>query len=194
MVSYHHSRSTQKPVEFTGKISTHGWIQKVATDFKRVLAIDQSYARFGYAVVDRDRIVQIGSYDYKRHQPEPKSKSAKRQRFRAIVTRLCDYYKPDAIVMEAVRPFPRNLNTITALAAMIYTIRDSRWGHRVPLYVLNSSNWKKTLLGNGRADKNDAIDFLLENYSDEQFDDDAADAGCMGLAFFLPGIKAKEID
>lgn len=172
-----------------------GWAVELANATKpevkpnRILCVDQSYSRAGFAVVSRDKIHRAESMDLtKLNNP-----TSKRNAVRELTRGLIDKWNPRLLLVERVRIFAGSYiteGTALPLAAMTSVIVDVGWNYyRLPTYAVNTQSWKKVILGDGRAKKAEAVAFILETF-DMKINHDAADAACMGLAVYN-GCKVK---
>lgn len=152
----------------------------------RILGIDQALdGKCGFAVVDIDdageaRILHTCLEEY-RGIPHGADRERCRQFGRAL-ERVFTEYNPDAAVMEIVRTFHQgytNTDTIRLLSQAQGVAAVVLPG-RVPLYRVNTSSWKKEVLGSGKADKKDSINYVVMRY-DMLLTHHEADAICMAL-------------
>jgi Holliday junction resolvasome RuvABC endonuclease subunit len=158
-----------------------------------ILAFDQSYTRLGIAVVNKNGIQFAGSVDL----TKLKNRTQKRNCVEQLVRHYILAFKPKAIVVERVRVFAGkyiSAGTMEALAGMTARIVDAAYIHSfdtkpIPVFSVDTRSWKKAVLGNSKADKKMAVDFIRRKYKIET-DHDGADAACMGLYVFIPGAKS----
>ena len=107
--------------------------------------------------------------------------------------------KNDYIIFEKVNMFMRGYNSklsnIMSLAFIQATIINE-FSDKISISEVNVKTWKKVVLGNGNAHKEDSVKFVEENYPQVDLnvivehkrkpteylkDDDTADAICIGL-------------
>ena len=141
-----------------------------------MLGIDQSYTRFGIAVAADGVLLNAESMAM-----SFKNKTVKRIAFRAMVEAWTQLYEPDIVVVERVRMFSQSFvstATIIALGGLVAVAMDAVYP--VPVFSVDTRNWKSKVLGTVKASKEDAVVFVKKLGFD--VDHDAADAACMALS------------
>lgn len=152
-----------------------------------IVGIDQSYSRVGYSVVTRTGVKEISSIDLSKMR----NPTQKRNCIREMVRILIRNHRPKAIVVERVRTFAGgkiSSRTSGMLAAMTAAIVDAAYTHDfkskpTPVFSVDTRAWKKAMLGNSSASKDDAVQFaraLCQTLGiNVEIDHDAADAFCI---------------
>ena len=141
-----------------------------------MLGIDQSYTRFGIAIARGGVLMNAESMAM-----SFKNKTVKRIAFRAMVEAWTQLYEPDIVVVERVRMFSQSFvstATIIALGGLVAVAMDAVYP--IPVYSVDTRNWKSKVLGTAKASKEDAVVFVKKLGFD--VDHDAADAACMALS------------
>lgn len=86
-----------------------------------------------------------------------------------IIKEFLTKFKPESIVFEKINLFVGNrvslLANIISLARIQTTIIDN-FSDDCKIYAVPVQSWKKRVLGNAKADKNDAINYVNKNYPD----------------------------
>lgn len=149
----------------------------------RILCIDQSYSRIGFAVVSKQKIWCAESMDL----TKLKTPTSKRNAVREMTRGLIEKWNPRLVVVERVRIFAGSYvteGTALPLAAMTACIVDAASNfYNLKTYAVNTQSWKKLVLGSGKAKKADAVAWIDETFG-LKVNHDAADAACMGFAVY----------
>lgn len=159
---------------------------------KCILAIDQSYSRIGMAVVTLEGVRYASSVDL----TKLKDRTQKRNCVAQLVRHWIQGFSPKAIIVERVRVFAGryiSAGTMEALAAMTAVIVDSAYVHSfdtspIPVFSVDTRAWKKAVLGDSKASKDDAVKWLRRKYRIKT-DHDGADAAGIGVYALMPGSK-----
>lgn len=143
-----------------------------------VLAVDESYQRTGLAVVrDGEEIVRVGDVPLNGWR----SRIVKRQKLREALQEWMATYHPEMVIVERVRLFNRghiSLKTIAALSGLVAMICDTV--DPLPVYSVDTRQWKRVILGRSNATKTDAVRWARE-MTGTKYSHDAADA--LAMAF-----------
>lgn len=157
----------------------------------KIVAIDQSYSRLGYCVMTKYEVLEINSVDMRKL----KNPTQKRNCVKQLVSIMVRKYEPNAILIERVRIFQGgyiSAKTAGMLSAMSATIVDAAYMFTfrrkpTPVFSIDTRAWKKAVLGNPNASKQDAVDWarsqigeISENIFGVVINHDAADAYCIG--------------
>lgn len=152
----------------------------------RVLGVDASTVRCGFALVKDDR--KLAHLD----ELEFKSKIPHKDRRHSIANRvaeLCERWHPDVVVLERIRLFHKGMikfETIMRLCAVWTTISDAS---PVTCYTVPTQSWKKIAIGAGNATKEQTVQWVSSNYG-KQVNHDVADAIGIGVAGLNYQLKA----
>src|ERR1041385_1047225 len=155
----------------------------------RILSIDQSYSRIGFAVVSRTEVYCAESMDLTKLKPP----TSRRNAVRELTAGLIEKWAPRLVLVERVRVFAGSYiteGTALPLAAMtaVIVVRAANY-YDLKTYAVNTQSWKKVILGDSKAKKIDAVKWVKETFNLD-VNHDAADAVCMGFAVYM-GCKAK---
>lgn len=161
----------------------------------KILSIDQSYTHCGIAYVEDSEPLYFNNFVYKKSDTtyKPSKQEKRRQLIQKLGELSLDMAAPDLILVEKVRTFTHgkiNVKTIMALHAMVIAIADNF--PLIPIKCIDTRMWKKAILGNPSASKQDAVNYINELIG-EEVDDDRADAICMALAAER-GVKLEDIE
>lgn len=96
--------------------------------------------------------------------------------------------------MEDVRHFfysKTPMQAISALVGLGITIEDWCFGRAMPLTKVYPVTWRKTVLGNHRASKEDAVEFIRQKFGRE-VGHDAAEAACLAMYPYVAGLEVAK--
>lgn len=153
----------------------------------RILAVDQSYTRCGFAVTEGKQILDCHSLSFTSKQ----KKWERRQLIKHHVADMLYQYDVTCVIVERVRTFSKGFvstASIIALGSLVSTIVDACEGN-VPVFSVDTRAWKANVLGSDRATKEDAVTFAEK--AGHCVDHDAADALCMALYAGNPSSRLK---
>ena len=156
-------------------------------------------SRNSISVVDGETLLEWSNIKY-----DPKTTTTWEHR-KKIIKQIRAYIekynltKDDYIIFEKVNMFMRGVNSrlanIMSLAFIQATIINE-FSDVISISEVNVMTWKKVVLGNGKAHKEDSVAFIEEHYPQVDLnvivehkrketeylkDDDTADAICIGL-------------
>lgn len=161
---------------------------------KPVIAFDQSYTRTGVSVVDNGDVVRYGSIDFKKHKC--KTKSDKRNLVRNVTKKLIEEHNPGVIIVERIRMFSQGFISkayIASTGALIASIVDVAEGFGIPVFSVDTRNWKAKVVGTSKHrtknKKLETIEFVKNLGYNVNNNDDVADAICIGLSAFKEGVN-----
>ncbi len=152
--------------------------------FPCVLAVDQSSARCGFAVVKGQRILAAQSIDFPRSL-KTLSHSQRRKIVVLKVQELVEQFAPACVAVEGVRLFSSKKDaagedvkfisrpTMRILDRLIGAIIDHV---ELPVYSVETQAWKYAVLGNRAATKDDAVWYVLRVLQEQYPDKDMAGA------------------
>ena len=133
--------------------------------------MDQGIASFGYSILSIEKncvdLLEYGCF---------KSKSSGNQQKRIFdlinnIEQLVDIYKPECMVHERLFFSPPAKNSRKKSASILNTnmITGAIWyisgKYNIPIVQFSPQTVKKTLCGNGRAEKEDVINYINNKYS-----------------------------
>jgi len=142
----------------------------------RILGIDPSYKRTGFAIIEDGELLYSTSLDLKKF----KTKKEKRKIIAFNIKSIEASFLPDKIITERVRLFSRGFvssKTIIALGSLITTIID---GSKLDVYSVDSRSFKAKVK-NASCSKEDVISWVKQKFNIEA-DEDQADA--IAIAFY----------
>ncbi len=143
----------------------------------RVLGIDPSYKRSGFAVVEDNKLLCSRSLDLKKI----KTKKEKRQLIKFFIKNIEKTFTPDKIIVERTRLFSRgviSMKTIVALGSLIVVVVDAT---DLDVYSVDSRAFKAQVIKNASCSKKDVIDWVQSAFS-INVNEDEADA--IAIAFY----------
>lgn len=143
----------------------------------RILGIDPSYKRSGFAVVEDNKLIYSVSLDL----GEIKAKKEKRQLVKIYIKNIEGKLQPDKIIVERTRLFSRgviSMKTIVALGSLIITIVDAT---DLDVYSVDSRSFKAKVVGSAKCSKQDVINWVQSRFG-KLVDEDEADA--IAIAFY----------
>lgn len=154
-----------------------------------VLGLDLSLRNCGLAVWDGGRQVLATVY-----RPRLKTAVQRRAEIRSVVEKIVARtdWGVDCIVFEDVAAWlhsripPRAVQAPMSLGT---TIEDWAFG-RVEVMVVGVNTWKKVVLGNGRAGKEESVRYVRRRFG-RALNHNAADAVC--LAVYGWGMRYPEV-
>lgn len=163
----------------------------------KVLSLDQSTKKTGWALFEKDQFCGCGLIDFDRDTYSPE------ERFILMCKAVSDLIHretPDFVVCEGLT-YQRNAATLIELAQLQGTIigtclNAKRANGQIEFYIYPASSWRKALhfiQGKGvkRPElKRQAQDYALKTYGLD-LDEDAADAVSIGSAFIISFMKEK---
>lgn len=154
-----------------------------------VLGVDLSLAKCGLAIYDGE-LKAVGTVSPKRDQ----SRTVRRQQVLQYIKRLHKQYGFKKIVLERVNLFGGkgqkyiSMDAIAALVGLTATIEDWALMAMVEVEATAVNHWKKVVLGNGRAQKADAVAFVDRKFH-RTVGHDAADAVCLAVYGYKKGLE-----
>lgn len=141
-----------------------------------ILTIDQSYTRPGLCVARNGELLRYYSLDYGKRS----SKRDKRLMLRWACQNEIHIHFVEAIILEAPRRYPSYM-TMLAMRDFITTIEDAV---TLPIYTVDTRNWKACTVGNPNATKDETLQYLEREYRIKGINDDIGDAICMALSYW----------
>lgn len=153
----------------------------------KVLAVDQSYHRVGFAVAEDGKLKKCFSYNLSRFKPN----TIKRRRLLRVLNSIKAMYAPDRVVIERPRLFSNGfiaIQTVIALGSLVVIVIDAFYP--TPVFSIDTRSWKSKILGKSNASKEDAVKYVRK--LGFKVDHDAADAACMALYAFTDTPKLRE--
>ena len=146
----------------------------------RVLGIDPSYQRTGFAVVEDNKLI----YSFSLTLKEIKTKKKKREIIKNVIKTIELIYQPDKIVVERTRLFSRgviSMKTIVALGSLIVVIVDAT---DLDVYSVDSRSFKAKVVGHANCSKQDVINWVKFIFKID-VNEDEADAVAIALYPFI---------
>lgn len=146
-----------------------------------VLGVDLSIASCGLALFDGE-LRLLGTVKTKQKM----SRASKRLYILQRVKMLHKRFGFHKIVMERVNLFAGkgtkfiSMDAIGALVGLTATIEDWALLAQVEVEITAVNHWKKVILGNGRAQKEDSVRYVRERFK-KDVGHDAADAACLAV-------------
>ena len=143
----------------------------------RILGIDPSYKRTGFAIIGNEKLLGYNSLDLK----EVKTKKAKRVMIKAFIKKVENMYQPDKIVIERTRLFSRgfvSMKTVIALGSLITAVVDAT---DLDVYSVDSRSFKSRVIGKANCSKDDVIRWATFKFEINP-NEDEADA--IAIAFY----------
>jgi len=95
-----------------------------------------------------------------------------------------------ATVEESI--YIQNPRTTVQLASVVGCVKFGCYYNGLHLTGVNNRHWKKTVLGNGNASKQDIMKFAVEKWGDVFEEQDFADAACIAL-WGVQNFKSREV-
>ena len=157
----------------------------------RILSIDQSSVKTGYAVYEDNKLIKFDIINL--------SKTKDLQyRFNSMcqeLHKLIQFINPDYVVFEDVS-LQNNPSTLTKLARIQGAIIQSLLIYKIPYSIYKPSSWRKILCFNqGRGVARKELKQQAFKYVKDKFNietkEDICEAICIGFAFIKEGIKYK---
>lgn len=158
--------------------------------YHRILSIDQSSTKCGYAIYDSDtgQIIAYGVEAFDGCY----TLRAKYRRYVRVVQALLELYKPDAVVIEGIRLKHGNRINLWAIIVLAGFYALTMVISSDDLYALDTNEWKSIMVGSAIANKEadvatvQALGYLIE-------DDNAADAVLMALCTSKIGVEMRKL-
>lgn len=126
----------------------------------RYIGIDPG-AHSAVAIMDGTRVVDVTSID----TSKIKGQAAKLFKYHAVFHKILVEYKPEAVYCEEpyikFRTASKSMNMLLGL--ILYTVQE--WNPAMKVFFINPSVVKKTITGNGRADKDVLAEALMTKVS-----------------------------
>lgn len=154
----------------------------------KVLAIDQSYHRVGFALAEDGELQKCFSYNLSKF----KTNTLKRRKLNYIFCLINVKQNPDRVIIERPRLFSNGfiaIQTVIALGSLVVMAVDAFYP--TPVYSVDTRSWKAKILGRSNASKEDAVKYI-RSLGFESANHDAADAACMALYAFTDTAKLRE--
>jgi len=89
-------------------------------------------------------------------------------------------WKPDVVYIEQAI-YVQNIKSTLAIDAVINAVRFCCFIHSVPYVVIDNGVWKKDILGNGKATKEEISKFANIKWPDKFTTQDECDAACLAM-------------
>lgn len=100
----------------------------------------------------------------------------------------CQQFIPDAVYLEDVT-YVRNYAATLKMAKIVGAVQVAFLENKLAVFTVNNMIWKRAVIGDGKATKEDIINFVKasEYFSipDKDLTDDIADAACLSLFGYL---------
>ena len=146
----------------------------------RILGIDPSYIRTGFAIVEDNKLLYSISLDLKKI----KTKKEKREMIKIFIKKIELTFQPNKIIVERTRLFSRgviSMKTIVALGSLIVVVVDAT---DLDVYSVDSRSFKARIIGSASCSKQDVINWIQSKF-DISVDEDRADAIAIALYPFV---------
>lgn len=146
----------------------------------KILGIDPSYKRTGFAIIENEKLLRYCSLDLK----EIKTKKIKREIIKGFIRKIEDEYQPDRIVIERTRLFSHgfvSMKTVIALGSLITTVIDAT---DLNVYSVDSRSFKSRVIGKANCSKDDVIRWATFKFEVNP-NEDEADAIAIAFYFFV---------
>jgi len=100
--------------------------------------------------------------------------------FQAVVD-VIKKLKPDMVYIEN-SPYLQNIKVTLAIHSVVDAVRYACVLAKVPFQTVEVTSWKKDVLGNGRADKDEIFQFAKAKWGEDIIkNQDVADSACICL-------------
>lgn len=87
---------------------------------------------------------------------------------------------PQVVFIEQA-VYVQNIKATLAIDAVINAVRFTCIRLGIPYFIIDNKSWKKDVLGNGNASKEDIMRFAKVKWGDEIKTQDEADAACIAM-------------
>ena len=137
----------------------------------KILGIDPSYKRMGFAVIEDTKLLYSTSLAFTKNI----TKKAKRVLIKIYIKDIELSFSPDKIVVERTRLYSHGFissKTIIALGSLTTAIIDAT---DLDIFSVDSRAFKSKIVGDGNCSKQDAIDWVKSKFN-ISVDEDEADA------------------
>jgi Holliday junction resolvasome RuvABC endonuclease subunit len=142
-----------------------------------VMACDCSSKLIGISLLEKDKIKTCTIYGGDKNDFET--------RLKVMFKEFNEYLNietPTIIYIEQA-VYLQNVKATLMIDATINLVRFICISRNIPYQIVDNSSWKKDVLGNGKASKEQIMEFAKVKWSDHKFgNQDEADAAC--LAFY----------
>ena len=146
----------------------------------RILALDQSSHKTGYAIFDDDKLIKYGVVDI-----ENPNETSRIHEVKAWLLGMMTIWSPTLIGIEAIQ-YEQNygITTFQTLARLQGVLMDLCFEQGIPVKVVSSNTWRAhcKVKGKTRADRKKSMQLLVKQWYDVSVSDDEADA--IGLGRF----------
>ena len=143
----------------------------------KILGIDPSYKRTGFAVIENERLLYHNSLDLKAIE----TKKVKRKIIKEFIKKIEDGYSPNKIVIERARLFSKgfiSMKTVIALGSLVSAVVDAT---DLDVYSVDSRSFKSRVIGSAKCSKDDVIRWVTFKF-EVHVNEDEADA--IAIAFY----------
>ena len=163
----------------------------------RILGLDQSSNKTGFAIYENEELIKYGVFDI--HDLDEKHNGIcyfqeKIENNLMFIDRLIKEYKIDLVCIEDIQS-QSNVNTYKKLAWLQGSIMQYLYDNNFEYSILSPSEWRKVLNIKGKSRKREDIKLATQQYVTKAFgievDEDTSDAICIGQACDLLNIKNK---
>ena len=147
----------------------------------RILGIDPSYKRTGFAVVEDGKLQHYASLDLKKTKTKKEKREWIKNTIRIIEGTCWPDKKIDKIVIERTRLYSRgfiSMKTVIALGSLISTVID---GTDLDVYSVDSRSFKSRVIGRASCSKEEVIGWAKSKFGVD-VNEDEADA--IAIAFY----------
>jgi len=142
----------------------------------RVIALDQSTHRTGYAILDNARLIRYGVFE-----AHADNEVARLHAVKTWLISMIENLKPDLVGIEGIQ-YQQNVSmgitTFQTLARLQGVLLDTLYEQKIPYKICATNTWRNYcgVKGKSRADKKRSMQLLVKNWFDITVSDDEADA------------------
>lgn len=152
--------------------------------YERILSLDQSYSKTGFAVIDvkQSKMIECGLLDLKDIKDD-KSKDERTENIIEFIKRAIEYYNIDLVIFEDIQK-QVNVKVYKELAWLQGVIKHYLHMNKIEYAVLNPKVWKScfNIKGRKRVDQKMNTRIAIERITGTMYSEDIADAIAIGLA------------
>lgn len=173
-----------------------------------VVGIDQSYTRTGISIAADGKLLRVTSINFKGCTNNTEKRKMLGDIVHSILNLNAHKASHAVILCERIRTRSKGVistDYIKATGALIATIVDTAYQHRIKVYSVMTNSWKAKIVGSNKTVDGDSKILTIQHVKrlgfdvykgvsrtgKQLYDDDAADSACIALYGFLPASERK---
>ena len=147
----------------------------------KVLGCDCSSKLIDCVLLGDDNLFKTYSFESKNKDWDIRSRELFSAFQNLIKDMKCDKIVPDIVYIEQA-VYLQNVKVTLAIDSVINAVKFISYMNKIPYIIIDNKSWKKQVLGNGKASKEQIMEFARLRWGDKLSTQDLCDAACISLA------------